>query len=39
MPYWQFQMANFSSALVWSATLLLFGDILSKLAGWFWGAI
>jgi membrane protein DedA with SNARE-associated domain len=27
MPYWQFQLANFSSALVWSFMLLEFGDI------------
>jgi membrane protein DedA with SNARE-associated domain len=39
MPYWHFQAANFSSALVWSATLLLFGDILSKAAAWFWAAV
>jgi len=36
MPYWHFQIANFSSAFVWSATLLLFGDALSKFAAWFW---
>jgi len=36
MPYWHFQIANFSSAFVWSATLLLFGDALSKLVAWFW---
>ena len=27
MPYWRFQIANFVSALVWSAALLLFGDV------------
>jgi membrane protein DedA with SNARE-associated domain len=26
MPYWSFQLANFSSALVWSFVLLEFGD-------------
>jgi membrane protein DedA with SNARE-associated domain len=26
MPYWSFQLANVSSALVWSAVLLLLGD-------------
>ena len=36
MPYWYFQMANFSSALVWAATLLLVGDIISKAAEWIW---
>ena len=29
MPYWRFQIANFSLGLVWSAVLLLFGDGLS----------
>ena len=28
MPYWPFQIANFVSALVWSAALLLFGDVM-----------
>jgi membrane protein DedA with SNARE-associated domain len=39
MPYWHFQFANFSSAFVWSATLLLFGDAISKLAAWFWAMV
>ena len=26
MPYWQFQIANFTSAFVWSFVLLKFGD-------------
>jgi membrane protein DedA with SNARE-associated domain len=39
MPYWHFQIANFSSAFVWSATLLLFGDAISKLATWFWAVV
>ena len=29
MPYWPFQIANFVSALVWSAVLLLFGDVMA----------
>lgn len=29
MPFWPFQIANFLSALVWAAALLLFGDVLS----------
>ena len=29
MAYWPFQIANFVSALVWSAVLLLFGDVIS----------
>ncbi len=36
MPYWQFQLANFSSALVWSAVLLLFGDVISLVIEWMW---
>jgi membrane protein DedA with SNARE-associated domain len=36
MPYWRFQFANFSSAFVWSAALLLFGDVISRLISWFW---
>jgi len=39
MPYWYFQIANFSSALVWAATLLLVGDIISRAAEWIWRAI
>ncbi|MGP9812822.1 DedA family protein [Rhodopseudomonas sp. NSM] len=34
MPYWQFQIANVLSALVWSAVLLLFGDALSIGVNW-----
>jgi membrane protein DedA with SNARE-associated domain len=36
MPYGRFQFANFSSAFVWSAVLLVFGDVISKVAAWFW---
>ena len=36
MPYWRFQIANFVSALVWSAALLLFGDVIAKIAEWLW---
>lgn len=39
MPYWRFQLANFSSALVWSAVLLLFGDVISRLAEWIWRSV
>jgi membrane protein DedA with SNARE-associated domain len=39
MPYWYFQLANFSSALVWAATLLLVGDIVSRLAEWIWATL
>jgi membrane protein DedA with SNARE-associated domain len=27
MPFWSFQLANFSSAFVWAAVLLLIGDV------------
>ena len=30
MPYWRFQFANFVSAFVWAATLLLLGDVVSQ---------
>ncbi|WP_315832513.1 DedA family protein [Bradyrhizobium prioriisuperbiae] len=39
MPYGKFQVANFASAFVWSAALLVFGDVLSKAATWLWGAM
>ena len=38
MPYWRFQAANVVSALVWAAALLLFGDVMSLIAGWLWRA-
>ena len=31
MPFWQFQIANFSSAFVWAATLFTIGDVISKM--------
>ncbi len=34
MPFWHFQLANFSSAFVWAALLLLFGDAISKALSW-----
>jgi membrane protein DedA with SNARE-associated domain len=39
MPYWPFQIANFVSALIWSATLLLSGDVMSRIAQWLWRMI
>ncbi|AXK80378.1 DedA family protein [Pseudolabrys taiwanensis] len=36
MPYWRFQLANFSSAFVWAAVLLTLGDGISKV--WAWAA-
>lgn len=34
MPYWRFQLANFSSAFVWAAVLLTLGDVTSRLIKW-----
>src|SRR3981189_182059 len=39
MSYWQFQVANFVSALVWSAALLLFGDVIAQVAEWLWRTV
>src|SRR3982750_2097508 len=39
MPYWRFQVANFASALVWAAALLLFGDVIAMVAGWLWQTV
>lgn len=36
MPYWPFQLANFSSAFVWAAILLLLGDVGATVAAWLW---
>ncbi|HMF22436.1 MAG TPA: DedA family protein [Pseudolabrys sp.] len=35
MPYWRFQLANFSSAFVWAWVLLKLGDGISKLLAYF----
>ncbi|MBB5045838.1 membrane protein DedA with SNARE-associated domain [Rhodopseudomonas rhenobacensis] len=39
MPYWPFQIANFVSAVVWSAVLLVFGDVISLIVAWVWAAL
>ena len=36
MPYWRFQLANFSSAFVWAATLLTLGDVIAIVVKYFW---
>jgi membrane protein DedA with SNARE-associated domain len=36
MPYWSFQLANFTSAFVWAGVLLTLGGSLSKLIGMLW---
>jgi membrane protein DedA with SNARE-associated domain len=37
MPFWRFQLANFSSAFVWAAVLLTLGDGISVALKWLWG--
>jgi membrane protein DedA with SNARE-associated domain len=37
MPWWPFQLANFSSAFVWAAVLLTLGDVVAKIFKWVWG--
>src|SRR5580658_4905115 len=39
MSYWRFQIANFVSALVWSAALLLSGDVIAQIAEWLWRVV
>src|SRR5258708_4954130 len=39
MSYWQFQIANFVSALIWSAALLLFGDVIGEIIEWLWRVV
>jgi membrane protein DedA with SNARE-associated domain len=36
MPYWRFQLANFTSAFVWAAVLLTLGDVISLGVRWLW---
>src|ERR1041384_1213747 len=36
MPFWRFQLANFVSAFVWAATLLLLGDVVSQILQYVW---
>jgi membrane protein DedA with SNARE-associated domain len=36
MPYWRFQIANFTSAFVWAGVLLTIGDVAAKLVAWVW---
>ena len=38
MPFWRFQIANFTSALVWAAVLLTLGDVVGQLIKWAWGS-
>ena len=34
MPYWRFQFANFTSAFVWAAVLLMLGDVVAEAIAW-----
>jgi membrane protein DedA with SNARE-associated domain len=36
MPFWRFQIANFTSAFVWAATLILLGDVIAKVLALIW---
>jgi membrane protein DedA with SNARE-associated domain len=36
MPFWRFQIANFTSALVWAGVLLIFGDVAGEFIRWVW---
>jgi membrane protein DedA with SNARE-associated domain len=37
MPQLRFQVANWTSAFLWAAVLLLIGDVTSKALKWLWG--
>lgn len=37
MPQLKFQLANFGSAFVWAAVLLLLGDVIGTAFSWLWG--
>ena len=39
MPFWSFQIANFTSAFVWAAVLLTLGDVGGHVLTWLWHAI
>lgn len=36
MPFWRFQFANITSALLWAAVLLTLGDVTSEAIKWVW---
>jgi membrane protein DedA with SNARE-associated domain len=36
MPWWRFQVANFTSAFVWVAVLLTLGDVVAKIFKLIW---
>jgi membrane protein DedA with SNARE-associated domain len=38
MPYWRFQIANWTSAFLWAAVLITTGDVIARVINWLWGA-
>ncbi|HEY7666380.1 MAG TPA: DedA family protein [Xanthobacteraceae bacterium] len=36
MPFWPFQVANFTSAFLWAGVLLTMGDVAAKGIQWIW---
>lgn len=36
MPFWRFQIANFSSAFLWAGVLIALGSGVSKVFAWIW---
>jgi membrane protein DedA with SNARE-associated domain len=36
MPFWRFQIANWTSAFLWAAVLLTTGDVIGKIIAWLW---
>jgi membrane protein DedA with SNARE-associated domain len=36
MPYWPFQVANFTSAFLWAGVLLWLGDVGAQVTTWLW---
>jgi membrane protein DedA with SNARE-associated domain len=39
MPYWPFQLANFTSAFLWAGVLLALGDVGAKATTWLWNEV
>lgn len=37
MPFWRFQLANFTSAFLWAWVLLTLGDVAGQAIKWLWG--
>jgi membrane protein DedA with SNARE-associated domain len=39
MPYWPFQVANFTSAFLWAGVLLWLGDVGAQVTTWLWNDV